>query len=127
MYVGIDVSKARLDVAGLTSSVRSFSNDPEGHQHLQAALVSARPSLIVLEATGGYEAAVSACLHLADLPVVVVNPRQVRDFARATGVLAKTDGIDAQVIARFAEAIKPPQRPVRKLHKIAPSLLILSI
>jgi|TARA_B100000315_G_C14429997_1_gene519684 transposase len=116
MYIGIDVSKARLDVAGITSSVRSFSNDQTGHQQLQAELCSARPALIVLEATGGYEAAVSACLHLSDLPVVVVNPRQVRDFARATGTLAKTDQIDAQVIARFAEAIKPPQRPVPDEH-----------
>lgn len=112
--IGIDVSKDRLDVAweGLPRPGVGFDNTPEGIATLRDLLVRQAPTLIVLEATGGYERAVVAELSLAKLPVAVVNPRQVRDFARATGRLAKTDAIDAAMLARFAAAVRPPARPL---------------
>jgi transposase len=111
--VGIDVSKDRLDVAfDPEATPESFSNAPEGHAALVRRL-SALPLLtVVLEATGGYERAAVAELAAADLPVVVVNPRQVRDFARALGILAKTDRIDARVLAAFGRKVQPPRRPL---------------
>jgi transposase len=112
MFIGIDVSKARLDVAIRPSAEKlSVSNDEAGIQALVTRLSEIKPALIVLEATGGLERSVSGALGSAQLPVVVVNPRQVRDFAKALGQLAKTDRIDAEVLARFAEAIRPPLRP----------------
>jgi len=111
--VGIDVSKARLDLA--FSDERSglgVDNGPTGHAHIVKALKEAGPSHIVIEATGGYERLIVAELSAAALPVVVINPRQVRDFAKATGRLAKTDAIDAKVLALFAIAIQPPLRPL---------------
>ena len=112
MFIGIDVSKARLDVAIRPSAEKlSVSNDEAGIQALVTRLSEIKPALIVLEATGGLERSVSGTLGSAQLPVVVVNPRQVRDFAKALGQLAKTDRIDAEVLARFAEAIRPPLRP----------------
>lgn len=111
--VGIDVSKHRLDIAHLhgdASLPTSVENTPEGHAALVDILCQNPPRLIVLEATGGYQRAVVAALAAAGLPVVVANPRQVRDFARGLGVLAKTDAIDAMVLARFAEKIDPPVR-----------------
>ena len=90
----------------------SVSNDEAGIQTLVKRLSELKPALIVLEATGGLERSVSGTLGSAQLPVVVVNPRQVRDFAKALGQLAKTDRIDAEVLARFAEAIRPPLRPL---------------
>ena len=111
--IGIDVSKARLDVAMRPSAEKlSVSNDEAGIQALVKRLSELKPVLIVLEATGGLERSVSGTLGSAQLPVVVVNPRQVRDFAKALGQLAKTDRIDAEVLARFAEAIRPPLRPL---------------
>lgn len=115
--VGIDVSKDRLDVACLPSSVltpkeAAFDNTPKGHQRLIAVLKRIQPRLIVLESSGGYQRVLVATLGAAGLPIVVVNPRQVRDFARAMGVLAKTDTIDAMVLARFAEKVDPPIRPI---------------
>jgi transposase len=112
-WVGIDVSKAQLD-AFVSSRERevSFGNDDVGRSQLVQELVQARPTLIVLEATGGLERALVAQLLAAKLPVAVVNPRQVRAFAKATGQLAKTDRLDARVLARFAEAIQPAQRPI---------------
>jgi len=107
--IGIDVSKDHLDVASPDGS-KQWSNDSEGHQRLIEHLRKWSLESIVLEATGGYERAVVAELAAADLPVVVVNPRQVRDFARATGRLAKTDAIDALVLAEFGRAVKPPHR-----------------
>jgi transposase len=111
MYVGIDVSKEVLDVAieptGETGRVR---NTMEDIGELVARLAARSPTLIVLEATGGFEATVAAVLATAGLPVAVVNPRQVRDFARSLGRLAKTDRLDAQVLARFAEAVRPTPR-----------------
>ncbi|MBM4108196.1 MAG: IS110 family transposase [Phycisphaerae bacterium] len=113
--VGIDISKDRLDVACLPAAVRTlpaFGNDAKGHAALIAWLKEVSPRLIVLESTGGYQRVLVAALAGAGLPVVVVNPRQVRDFARALGVLAKTDAIDAMVLARFGEKVNPPLRPL---------------
>jgi transposase len=113
IFVGIDVSKARLDVAIVPSGEReSVANDESGITSLIKRLVSLNPALIVLEATGGIERSATRGLASAELPVVVVNPRQVRDFAKATGQLAKTDRIDAWVLARFAEAVRPAIRPL---------------
>jgi transposase len=113
MFIGIDVAKDRLDVhvrpAGETFTV---ARDGEGIDELAKRLGAVAPTLIVLEATGGFETIVTAGLAAAGLPVVVVNPRQIRDFARATARLAKTDTLDAAVIAHFAEAVKPPVRPL---------------
>jgi len=113
MFVGIDVSKHRLDVHVRPSGEQwSVDNDVDGHAVLVEKLAALKPSLIVLEASGGYQAQVVGELALAQLQVAVVNPRQVRDFARATGRLAKTDLIDALVLAHFAESIRPEPRPM---------------
>jgi transposase len=113
VYVGIDVSKATLDVHCLPSGATfAVANAPAGLDDLVARLRPLAPTLIVLEATGGLERAVAAALALATLPVAVVNPRQVRDFAKATGRLAKTDALDAAVLALFAERIRPEPRPL---------------
>jgi transposase len=113
--VGIDISKDRLDVACLPAAVHvppAFDNDAQGHVALVGRLKEITPRLIVLESTGGYQRMLVAALAAAGLPVVVVNPRQVRDFARALGVLAKTDAIDAMVLARFGEKVNPAPRPL---------------
>lgn len=113
LCIGIDVSKDRLDVAFSGSAdTMSLGNLPADHDQLVRIARDRSPRLIVIEATGGYERGVVAELAAAKLPVVVVNPRQVRDFARAVGKLAKTDAIDAQVLAHYAEAINPPLRPL---------------
>ena len=113
MFVGIDVAKDRLDVhVRPEGQAFSVTRDDEGVAALAKRWVKATPTLIVLEATGGFETIVAAGLAAAGLPVAVVNPRQVRDFARATGRLAKTDALDAAVIAHFAEAVKPLPRPL---------------
>lgn len=113
MFVGIDIAKDRLDIHLLpTGDVCSVSRDEEGLAELVRRLSGIPIELIVMEATGGFEAIVAAALAAAQLPLAVVNPRQIRDFARATGRLAKTDALDAAVIARFAEAIRPEPRPV---------------
>lgn len=108
-FVGIDVSKKQLDVAVFPKGAAwSTLNEDASHQGLVKALTRLRPALVVLEATGGYETAVAFALIEAGLPVAVVNPRQVRDFAKATGRLAKTDRLDAQILAQFASAVRPP-------------------
>jgi transposase len=113
MFVGIDVSKLRLDVYLRPSGERFVTDhDDEGVAALVGRLAALAPALIVLEATGGIEVRLAAALAAAGLPVAVVNPRQVRAFARAIGRLAKTDRLDAEVIARFAEAVRPPVRPL---------------
>ncbi len=113
VYAGIDVSAAHLDMAVLPSGEEGrFTNDPEGIKTLTHRLAGVGPVLVVLEATGGMELPVVGELAVAGVEVVVVNPRQVRDFARATGKLAKTDALDARVLARFGEAVKPPVRPL---------------
>ena len=114
IYVGIDVAKARVDVAIRPGGDRrEVSNDQAGIAALVAQMQQLNPAALVLEATGGLELPLVAALAAASLPVVVVNPRQVRDFARATGRLAKTDSLDAAVLAHFAEAVRPPLRPLR--------------
>jgi transposase len=112
VFVGIDVSKARLDVAADGLAPWAVENTREGVADLVARLVPLRPALVVLEATGKLEATAVAALAAAGLPVVVVNPRQVRDFARAIGRLAKTDAIDAAVLAEFGRRIRPEVRPL---------------
>ena len=113
MFVGIDVAKDRLDVhLRPNGEVFTVARDGEGIEALAARLSALKPVLVVLEATGGFETVVAAALAAAGLPLAVVNPRQIRDFARATGRLAKTDPLDAAVIAHFAEALRPQARPV---------------
>ena len=113
LYVGVDVAKATLDVAiGSDGEMLQVANDEVGIAALVTRLSQASPELVVLEATGGYESLVAGAIAGQGIAVAVVNPRQVRDFARATGVLAKTDRIDARVLARFAEAVRPEPRPL---------------
>ena len=112
-YVGIDVAKATLDVAlGSDGELVQVENSEAGIARLLEQLGAVAPTLVVLEATGGYESVVAGAIVARGIPVAVVNPRQVRDFAKATGVLAKTDRIDARVLARFAEAVRPEPRPL---------------
>jgi transposase len=112
-FVGIDVSKDRLDVHVRPSGqIFAVARDGKAIEQLVDDLRTLAPALIVLEATGGFEITVAAALASASLPLAVVNPRQVRDFARATGRLAKTDALDAQIIALFAERIRPEPRPL---------------
>lgn len=113
-FIGIDVAKQQLEVAAHESDYQfRCPNKASAFGELITELISLRPALIVLEATGGLEIRVVSALHTAGLPVVVVNPRQVRDFAKALGQLAKTDRLDARVLAHFAAAIKPPLRPIK--------------
>lgn len=113
-FIGIDVSKQQLEVAAHESDYKfRCPNKISSFGQLLAELIVLRPALIVLEATGGLEIPVVNALHAVGLPVVVVNPRQVRAFAKALGQLAKTDRLDARVLAHFAAAIKPPLRPIK--------------
>lgn len=113
VFVGVDVSKDRLDVAFRpTGEVRCYANNEEGIAQLVSALKDEPVELVVLEATGGLEASAVAALADAKIPLAVVNPRQVRDFAKATGKLAKTDTLDAGVLAHFADAVRPDVRPL---------------
>ena len=113
LFVGIDVSKERLDVAVRpTGEAWQVSHDSRGINDLVERLGELAPQLVVLEATGGMEMALAGELAASKLAVAVVNPRQVRDFARAAGKLAKTDALDAQVLAHFAEAMRPDSRPL---------------
>ena len=111
VWIGIDVAKGWLDVASTAeTAVARCGNDPDGIAALVADLVARAPQLVVLEATGGYETAVTAALAAAGVAVAVVNPRQVRDFARASGQLAKSDALDAHLLADFAQRMQPPAR-----------------
>lgn len=115
VYVGVDVAKAHLDLAidadgSSDCSTRRFENTSDGHALLIEQVSRFQVERIVLEATGGYERSVVAAMLAQGLPVVIANPRQVRDFARATGQLAKTDAIDALILARFAKVIEPEIR-----------------
>jgi transposase len=113
VFVGIDVAKDRLDVHVRPSDEAfAVARDGEGLAVLVERLGGLAPQIVVVEATGGFEVTVAAALAAAAIPLAVVNPRQIRDFARAMGQLAKTDALDARAIARFAEAIKPEPRPV---------------
>jgi transposase len=112
-YIGIDVAKAQLDIAVRPSGEQWISGtDAASLDELVGRVQALQPELIVLEATGGREGPAVAALAAAGLPVAVVNPRQVRDFARAVGQLAKTDVLDAQVLAHFAQVIHPTPRPL---------------
>ncbi len=125
VYAGIDVSGSSLDVAVMPSGEAwRESNDQTGVGKVVSRLRKLKPQLIVLEATGGLESLVTAGLAAAGLPVVVVNPRQVRDFAKATGKLAKTDSIDATVIALFGEAVKPAVRPLKEAQTVELAALV---
>ena len=124
-YVGIDVVKEMLDVALRPTGERwRVEHDAAGLEQLVARLQALAPARVVLEATGGLELELVGALALAALPVVVVNPRQVRDFARATGTLAKTDALDAAVLAHFGEAVRPPLRALRDAERLALKALL---
>jgi transposase len=120
LFAGVDVSKDRLDVCLRWSEPESHHKeevffvayDDNGIDALLSRLLGERTVLVIVEATGGFERTVVGALAAAELPVVVINPRQVRDFARATGTLAKTDRIDASILARFAEAVRPAPKPL---------------
>lgn len=112
-FIGIDVSKATLDVASLPDGESwTVTNDDHGLAELAPRLVALAPSLVVLEATGGFEMLAAITLAKCGLPVAVVNPRQVRDFAKAMGRLAKTDALDAGMLADFAQRVRPEPRPL---------------
>ena len=112
-FVGIDVCKATLDIAVRpTDEIWTVHNDDRGITQVTTYLRAMKPALVVMEATGGLELPVATALAAAGLPVAVVNPRQVRDFAKATGRLAKTDTLDARVLAHFAQAVRPEPRPL---------------
>ena len=112
VFLGLDVARDDLEVAVYpTGAGWRVPNTPAGHARVVQWAQTHHPARLVLEATGGYERAVDAALHAAGLPVVVSNPRQVRDFARSRNILAKTDHVDAQVLARFAAEVQPPLRP----------------
>ena len=113
-YVGIDVAKDRVDIAVRpTGQSWSASYEEEEVEKLVARLRGLEPAAVILEATGGLELTLVAALAAASLPVAVINPRQVCDFAKSTGQLAKNDRLDAQVLAHFGEAIHPPMRALR--------------
>lgn len=124
VFVGVDIAKARLDVAVRPNGeVFTAEHTPEGITALVERLASFKPNLIVLEATGGLERPLTIALAAQSLPVVVVNARQARDYAKATGRLAKTDRIDALVLAEFAEKVRPqlrnlPDAPARALEAL---------
>ena len=125
VYVGIDVAKDSLDVAVLPGGHTWPVNYDEGEvAALVAQLETIKPESVILESTGGLETPLVAALAAAALPVVVVNPRQVRDFAKSTGQLAKTDRLDALILAHFGEAVRPPIRPLRDADTQALSALL---
>jgi len=114
LFIGVDICKDRLDIANDSKSeVWSELNNDDGVSLLVEKLTSLKPRLVVMEATGGLETLLYSSLVSADLPAVVVNPRQVRDFAKALGKLAKTDAIDAWVLARFGALMRPEIRPIK--------------
>jgi transposase len=112
VFVGIDISKARLDVATSEGATFSVSNDEPGHGQLCERFKATQPKLVVMEATGGLERDLALHLAAAGCEIRIINPRQVRRFAQAAGILAKTDRLDAQVLVRFAQALKPEPRAV---------------
>ncbi len=112
MFAGIDVSKAQLDIALRPEGRFTVTNDEAGIATVVERLRGTPPIVVVVEATGKLEVPLASALAAAQLPVAVVNPRQVRDFAKASGLLAKTDLLDAQILARFAEVMRPEPRPL---------------
>lgn len=125
LYVGIDVSKDRLDVAVSDGREFQLGNDEAGHRQLCELLSVETPQLVVMEATGGYERAVAAEMAAQGLAIRIVNARQVRDFAKASGRLAKTDRLDARVLVAFGQAMKPEPREVASQELQALQALIL--
>ena len=124
-FIGIDICKASLEVAVFQRDTRFvLANKESAFPELLAELISLRPKRIVVEATGGLEIPVVSALYAAGLPVVVVNPRQIRDFAKATGQLAKTDKLDAAVLAHFAAAIQPELRRVKNAAELELDALV---
>ena len=124
-FVGIDVSKNQLDVAvWKRKKVMQYANDNKGILTVVTELAELTPTLVVLEASGGWEMALVAELAFAHLPVAVVNPTRVRAFARATGQLAKTDKLDARMLAWFAQAVRPEVRPLRNEQEALLTALI---
>jgi len=121
VFVGIDVSQAQLDIALRPAGHFTAPNDDAGIAKVVDQLRAVTPTVVLLEATGGLELPLVGALAAAALPVVVVNPRQVRDFAKAAGQLAKTDALDAQILAHFAEAMRPAPRPLpdEQTHALA--------
>ena len=119
--VGIDVAKAHVDVCvlGVASGVQRFANDADGHSALAAALLPLVAGLVVMEATGGYEAALACALQASGLPVAVLNPRQARDFARSMGRLAKTDAVDARMLAEMAAVLVHREDMARFVRPVA--------
>src|SRR6476469_4288885 len=114
VFAGIDVSKKTLDLDCYPVPHRAqFPNDAGGHQALAAKLQQLGPSVIIVEETGGLETELVSCLVSAAWPVAVINPKQARDSAKAMGVLAKTDSVNAAVLARFGHAVKPKLRPIK--------------
>lgn len=114
LFVGIDISKKVMDIAVRpTGEFFSLNNNKSGIIELVKRLLKLKPTLVLLEATGGLELPVAIALVEAGLPVTIINPRQVRDFAKSTGKLAKTDALDAKVIAHFADAVRPEVRPLK--------------
>jgi transposase len=114
LFAGIDVAKETLELCVRPEEIRkTFTNDDQGRGDMAHLLAEMKPSLILMESSGGYEIPVVETLALRSLRVAVVNPRQIRDFAKAMGRLAKTDTIDADIIARFAEVIRPEVRPLK--------------
>jgi transposase len=125
VFIGIDVAKTRLDIAVRPAGDHwTAPNEAAGIAELVARLKELQPTLVVLEATGGLEIPLAAALVTAGIPAAVVNPRQVRDFAKAVGQLAKTDALDAQLLARFAEVIRPTPRPLPDAEAQALSALL---
>src|SRR5262245_31723446 len=113
IFVGIDISKSYLDLAlRPTAKVWRVEHTEAGRQQVVSDLQALQPELIVLEATGGLELPLAAALAAAGLKLAVVNPRQVRNFAKALGILAKTDALDAQVLAHFADSVRPAVQPL---------------
>jgi transposase len=124
-FIGIDVSKAYLDAAVRpTGAAFRLENTPAGLAELVARLTPLSPTLIVMEATGGYELPALAACQAAGLPVAAVNPRQARDFAKGVGKLAKTDRIDAAVLAHFAEAVRPKAQAAEPADRAALNALL---
>jgi transposase len=115
-FVGIDIGKKQVDVAVGSAPVVRFDNDDEGIAALVASLSKQKPALVVMEASGGYQRRLLASLHVAGIAATAVNPRQVRDFAKALGRLEKTDAVDARVLQLFAERIRPAVRELADAH-----------
>jgi transposase len=124
-YVGVDVSQAHLDVASSDGAVLRVTNDDEGFRVLRERFEQAAPTLVLMEATGGLERALAVELSAAGIPLRIINARHVRHFAKATGLLAKTDRLDAATLVLFAQRLKPEPRPIAPEQTLALQALIL--